>query len=1197
MLTRNPLILVQNFTELNEIIDDIAMNAFPHRNTGENRSKPLKYSLEKVQKALQDKSCLKWTFLTQPIPKMFWDTDSTDHSHDVKKNSKMFQLHLQFIMNEARSQSLLCNKFLRKPPKLIEREGWNWEKPSRNMQVFTAKQGVAKAWFEKGPNDLAHFAYHVYSNYQILMLRTDEMKLQCMNPLDFYIFKEEIIRTLAGQARSIKIEAAEEISEMFLYLLTRLNVWTGDRYIYEEGKDTLESKIPFYLQSYTQFPNTLNTHYPFLPALRESMLEICTNEGICTKPECEKETINLILESLLEAFKNNKSFVKYIATCNHCSKYQKFYEEKEEESKIISQQQHIIIHLSSPTQSNMSSSNDDDSVAQTSFQTVSSVDDSTTNESVRLEYDSKKDNEEETSKNKTAKAERMARKKAKTTNEIVLNQIDSTALCISKPNPNSLNKKRPASDSTENLEANVEEDDVKESDKIIVSQMTNNFATKCFIAGDVGAGGKPKRGANKQSQQTVLAQTWIDVVAQKHATSFERIRQEFGNAVDAKMNCLELPIPIEMRARHVDYGDVILIAILWWIDPWDSDFVQPPQIGVHQTEYFLPNVSEDGVKTLDVRREPRRICFFHSIQEIVGIGKFTPAAGLIGRMFSSLHFSANLIGKGRENGFDQWRILGTNIRLSSFIRLKENIGSWRNYPDMVKIDAGFNGLSVPSVMVRDALAVLCRDECNKFTCGNVQLCKHGKIHSYDLKDADIELIKNNKSMTPADREKKQEKLRVEERKQRVSSPWGRAIWFEDASPKDVLYNFTWPGYIQTVIDREVRRTFKRFFPRMSLQLSFSYVFPETFLGEKDTNVATQVKSALHLLRYFRFFAKDSVVGRIMKETDIVNGKKSTTTTSVNWNDSEVIEDQKNPLFMTTWKLNRFAWRLFEPMHLNNYTIEESYGTYLRIPMRWNVLKAFSTSKVSYPLRGNFSILASDPNRSLGIRNHNIELIEEVKSEEDKTQDTEEKMSVCDQFLLEQQLLKKERAAKAAIALGNGNNNNNAEEEKKEVEQLLVSDEDLKRIHNIYVKNGQATLMALETKIASCALRLDAKRIQYFENTQFFNPGRVEEIDERVNDHLAQLDEAESDYIKHCLAAACFKRAHEVVEKGLMLLERQKVYWYNDVQQTVFPHHRDNNRDPYFTSEEFQIFLEEKRKNQTKRKSRKPTKLEIFNSSL
>ena len=45
-----------------------------------------------------------------------------------------------------------------------------------------------------------------------------------------------------------------------------------------------------------------------------------------------------------------------------------------------------------------------------------------------------------------------------------------------------------------------------------------------------------------------------------------------------------------------------------------------------------------------------------------------------------------------------------------------------------------------------------------------------------------------------------------------------------------------------------------------------------------------------------------------------------------------------------------------------------------------------------------------------------------------------------------------------------------------------------------------------------------------------------------------LDKTEAEYLQYCLAAACFKRANEVLEKGLMLRERELVTWHNDLRQ-------------------------------------------------
>ena len=579
---------------------------------------------------------------------------------------------------------------------------------------------------------------------------------------------------------------------------------------------------------------------------------------------------------------------------------------------------------------------------------------------------------------------------------------------------------------------------------------------------------------------------WKYLMKEAASTNFASIRDEFGSCFEKKINNLELPIPIEMTTHHVGYGEVTLIAILWWIDDWDTSFAQPVQKDTTQLEYFTPDVDSDGAKIYTMGKEPRRICFFHSIQEIVGEAQYSPAACIIGKMFSSLHFSANLIGKGHDNGFDQWKILGTNVRLQSFIRPKEQLGAWKNFPDLVHLDVLFPGHSVPSVPSRDLMAVLCKDECNKFACDDMNPCKHDEKHAYELDILDASL---------EHKVAEQRKKRADERALRLSSKWGRAIWFEDATRKDVNYYFSWPGWCETFIRSELTRVHKRFFPHISLQLSFYYTFPESYLagGQQQTDATDLAYSrTLLLLRYFRFHACENINGRMLKESK-----------------SGFVFDNENPLFMSTWKLDKLAWRLFAPIYVNAFIREESYGTMLRIPIRWQVLQRLFDNRVEFPLS----------------QKH----LDDVRNDQNNDNDDDEQqpISVFHQFL--------EMTTK-----------NNPKEEI--TRRLVVSENALKLLHERFIATCEDTLKALEKRIKNSFAQLETCRIEYFEQTQFYNPGKLPEIDQKMRNRQIALDKTEAEYLQYCLAAACFKRANEVLEKGLMLRERELVTWHNDLRQ-------------------------------------------------
>ena len=431
------------------------------------------------------------------------------------------------------------------------------------------------------------------------------------------------------------------------------------------------------------------------------------------------------------------------------------------------------------------------------------------------------------------------------------------------------------------------------------------------------------------SSPEIVATSWRELLRLPAAESFDAIRLQFRKLyMQANPHVLELPIPIELHTSHPVYGEVDITAILWWIDAWDTQFAQPKQVDSHQLEYFIPGVDSEGQKIYDANEsQPRRICWFHQIQEIRGDAKFTPAATMIGKMFSSLHVSANLITQGRENGFDAWHVLGTNVSLSHYVSTKDNQGRWINCTDFDQRPMLFKDTSIEELPCRDLFAGICVNECNVHRCRMpLQLpCYHNELHVYERESCDA-LLKDGEKKKPSVLKASVKNFRTKQTAKILSTRWGRAIWFSTISCEQFNNNMTFPYWFQLFIDVRVRPIARQMFPYLALQFSWIYVFPVEFLGT-DENLDLIKK----LFRYYQFQGS-AIAGRIKPE-------------SQKW---ESVEDA---VYVATMGLadEHQHLKLFGTPLKNSFLKDTAYGVNIYVKLSHAVYKALHDTQLALPL--------------------------------------------------------------------------------------------------------------------------------------------------------------------------------------------------------------------------------------------------------
>ena len=145
------------------------------------------------------------------------------------------------------------------------------------------------------------------------------------------------------------------------------------------------------------------------------------------------------------------------------------------------------------------------------------------------------------------------------------------------------------------------------------------------------------------------------------------------------------------------------VVDILYVDEMDS-CTQPPEC----REYVRRPADSDGL--VQSKRPPIRVCVFHAFLEFTP--KNTPLQALVHRMFSSPQTSADIL-ELDQPGWDAYALLG---RSSWTLRkMLESTKQWSN-ARFLKKPFPFPDTTLKTILPRDLLALLCRDECNEFEC-------------------------------------------------------------------------------------------------------------------------------------------------------------------------------------------------------------------------------------------------------------------------------------------------------------------------------------------------------------------------------------------------------------------------------------------------------------------------------------------------
>jgi hypothetical protein len=254
-------------------------------------------------------------------------------------------------------------------------------------------------------------------------------------------------------------------------------------------------------------------------------------------------------------------------------------------------------------------------------------------------------------------------------------------------------------------------------------------------------------------------------------TSMLNVIDLFTVPLPAKGKPLTLPILIQLTLIHPEYKVVNVLAKLWYVDAYGGDKVKQPPYSDNDIEFFRYQLDHNDDILTEV--EPVRACFFHSIEEIEP--KFTPLDQFRGKFFSSLNFTARAFGSN-ERGCDAWSLAGHKpaVSLLTYCSLS---GPGFNNHQMLCTKLTYPNTLLEEVYPRDMLAMLCRDECNEYSCvmphagqdSTPLPCNHNYVHQVEADEIDPDKVGWNERSAIAARQVLTKKW--------LNTPWGRRIWF------------------------------------------------------------------------------------------------------------------------------------------------------------------------------------------------------------------------------------------------------------------------------------------------------------------------------------------------------------------------------------------------------------------------------------
>ena len=202
-----------------------------------------------------------------------------------------------------------------------------------------------------------------------------------------------------------------------------------------------------------------------------------------------------------------------------------------------------------------------------------------------------------------------------------------------------------------------------------------------------------------------LADATVSVAVAPVARRHDFLSSGLNNHAPRNNATITLPALAHVQWDHPTYGPMQAVIDILYVDEMDS-CTQPPEC----REYVRRPVDSDGL--VQSKRPPIRVCVFHAFLEFTP--KNTPLQALVHRMFSSPLTSADIL-ELDQPGWDAYTLLdrpGWTLRM-----MLESTKQWSNSRFLKKpFPFPDNTTTLKTILPRDLLALLCRDECNEFEC-------------------------------------------------------------------------------------------------------------------------------------------------------------------------------------------------------------------------------------------------------------------------------------------------------------------------------------------------------------------------------------------------------------------------------------------------------------------------------------------------
>ncbi len=158
-----------------------------------------------------------------------------------------------------------------------------------------------------------------------------------------------------------------------------------------------------------------------------------------------------------------------------------------------------------------------------------------------------------------------------------------------------------------------------------------------------------------------------------------------------------LPCLIFLQYKHPVSGDLIqALGVLWYIDAFSVGYTQRPGTPC-QYKYGTDADGKENPSLL-----PARVCFFHTIVQVNP--SYHPLQEIVGKCFSSLEFSASLLGCDNN-----WFVVvdNTRVKFSDWVKGNDATQTPIFHQTCFKQPYNFPNTRTPSITARNLFASLC----------------------------------------------------------------------------------------------------------------------------------------------------------------------------------------------------------------------------------------------------------------------------------------------------------------------------------------------------------------------------------------------------------------------------------------------------------------------------------------------------------